>query len=101
MTLGDFNQDGRLDIAAADSSGGNVTSGVVGILIGNPDGTFQTAVNYSITGANPRSIAVGDLNGDGKLDLAVVNQSGDTAILLGNGNGTFRRVAQLLHKRRW
>ena len=91
VTLGDFNQDGRLDIAAGDTSGGNATSGVVGILIGNPDGTFQTAVTYSITGANPRSIAAGDLNGDGKLDLAVVNQSGDTGILMGNGNGTFGR----------
>ncbi|MCU0961267.1 MAG: NF038129 family PEP-CTERM protein, partial [Pirellulaceae bacterium] len=90
MTLGDFNGDGRLDIASANVNNGTTESGLVGILLGNPDGTFQTAVNYATIGANPRAIAAGDLNADGIDDLAVVNGSGDTAILLGNRNGTFQ-----------
>jgi VCBS repeat-containing protein len=91
MALGDFNGDDRLDIASANINNGNVTSGLVSILLGNADGTFQTAINYATIGANPRSIAAGDLNGDGKLDLAVVNSTNDTAILMGNGDGTFQR----------
>jgi FG-GAP repeat len=47
-------------------------------------------VNYG-TGSNPWSVAVGDFNGDGKLDLAVVNQASSTlSVLLGRGDGTFR-----------
>src|SRR6266478_4549635 len=42
------------------------------------------------TGATPRAVTVGDLNGDGKLDLAVTNaSSGTVSVLLGNGDGTF------------
>ena len=90
MTVGDFNQDGRLDIASANINNGYEASGLVSILLGNADGTFQTAVDYPTVGANPRSITAGDLNADGILDLVVVNQTNDTAILLGNANGTFQ-----------
>jgi len=62
----------------------------VSILLGNGDGTFQAAVNYGV-GSAPTSVAVGDFNGDGKLDLAVVNElSNNFSILLGNGDGTFQ-----------
>ena len=63
---GDFNGDGKLDIAVANSGSGNVS-----ILLGNGDGTFQAAVN-SDAGAGPQEIAIGDFNGDHKLDLAVL-----------------------------
>lgn len=59
------------------------------ILLGNGDGTFTAAPNNA-AGANPAAIAVGDFNGDGKVDLAVANtNSNDVSILFGNGNGTF------------
>ena len=66
IAVGDFNGDGKVDIAVA-----NTGSSDVSILLGNSDGTFQPAVNFS-AGNNPSAIAVGDFNGDGKLDLAVL-----------------------------
>jgi len=75
--VGDFNGDGKLDIAAA-----NAQSDDVSVLLGNGDGTFQAALNFAV-GSGPGSVAVGDFNGDGKLDVAVVNHdSGTVSVLL-------------------
>jgi hypothetical protein len=85
VTVGDFNGDGKLDLAIA-----NLGSNDISVLLGNGDGTFQAAVNYGV-GSGPRSIGVGDFNGDGKQDLAVVNvNSNNVSVLLGNGDGTFQ-----------
>src|SRR5262245_32432137 len=83
VVTGDFNGDGRLDIAVA-----NETISTMSILLGNGDGTFQPAQNFA-GGGGPRSLAVGDFNGDGKLDLVTANFN-DVSVLLGNGNGTFQ-----------
>jgi hypothetical protein len=53
------------------------------------EASFMPAVGYSVAG-NPSSIATGDFNGDGHLDLAVANWAGGVSLLLGNGDGTFR-----------
>ena len=84
--VGDFNGDGKLDLAAAGTFGSGST---VNILPGNGDGTFQYGASYP--GGNvPASIAVADLNGDHKLDLAIANSEGQSvSVLLGNGDGTF------------
>jgi Ca2+-binding RTX toxin-like protein len=85
VVTADFNRDGRLDLAVANSS-----SSTVSVLPGNGDGSFQAAVDVA-TGANPRSVAVGDFNGDGNLDLVTANAgSGDASVLLGNGDGSFQ-----------
>ncbi|HZR29381.1 MAG TPA: FG-GAP-like repeat-containing protein [Terriglobales bacterium] len=84
VQTGDFNGDGKLDIAVANFGGNNVS-----ILLGNGDGTFRPARNFP-AGTNPAALTVADFNGDGKLDLAVANYgSGDVSVLLGNGDGTF------------
>lgn len=88
VAMGDFNRDGKLDLAVTNVNASGI--GNVSILLGNGDGTFQTATNYT-AGPNPESVAVGDFNMDGKLDLAVVNATTfNVSILLGNGDGTFQ-----------
>ena len=61
----------------------------VSVLLGRGDGTFRTKTDYGV-GGTPFSVAIGDLNGDGKLDLAVANGgSASVSILIGRGDGTF------------
>ena len=89
ITIGDFNGDGKADMAVANSNASDII-GSVSVLLGNGDGTFQPAVNYG-TGRGPISVVVGDFNGDGRADLAVANGYSDyVSILLGNGDGTFQ-----------
>jgi hypothetical protein len=84
VAVGDFNGDGRQDLAVANQLSANVS-----ILLGNGNGTFGGATNFGV-GFTPFAVAVGDFNGDGRQDLAVANQGSATvSILLGNGNGTF------------
>jgi hypothetical protein len=62
-------------------------NGTVSVLLGQGDGTFQSAVNYP-AGSYPWSVVVADFNGDGKPDLAVAAPT--VRVLLGNGDGTFQ-----------
>jgi uncharacterized repeat protein (TIGR01451 family) len=93
IAVGDFNGDGKADLAVGNSCGGTV-----GIWLGNGDGTFQEASDY-VTGGNPPFIAVGDFNGDGNADLIASDGCGligelcvgtSNSVFLGNGDGTFR-----------
>jgi hypothetical protein len=62
----------------------------VSVLLGNGDGTFKAHTDFA-TGRQPNSVASGDLNGDGKLDLATANFNNDNvSVLIGNGDGTFQ-----------
>jgi hypothetical protein len=81
FVFGDFNGDGKLDVAQANGTG------VLTILLGNGDGTFSAGPVSTV--ANLSTLAVGDFNGDGKLDLAGTGPFNTVLILLGNGDGTF------------
>ncbi len=85
VVAGDFNGDGRPDIATANQASNNVS-----ILLQNSDGTFHAAVNYPV-GNGPMSLQTADVNQDGKLDLLLINVPDNTiGVLLGNGDGTFQ-----------
>ena len=96
VVAADVSGDGKPDLVVANCSRdgdgcGDGDDGVVGVLLGNGDGTFQTAVTYDSGGYTPFSVAVADVNGDGKLDIVVANANSNTVgVLLGNGDGTFQ-----------
>src|SRR5467141_2156723 len=81
IVVGDFNGDGRPDLAISDLA----TDEVV-IEPGRGDATFAPERRYAV-GSGPGQLVVGDFNGDGKQDLAVVDE--DLSILLGLGDGSF------------
>jgi len=106
VAVADVNGDGKPDLIVPNIcvSSGSCSNGTVAVLLGNGDGTFRTAVSYSSGGYYPSSVAVADVNGDGKPDLLVANQCasscggsspgvGSVGVLLGNGDGTFQPVA--------
>jgi hypothetical protein len=82
VATGDFNSDGRPDLAVANS--GNNKS--VSVSLGFGDGSFGSATHFAVgTGSIiPNSVAIGDFNGDGKPDLATANAIGDTVSILLN-----------------
>ena len=91
VVTADFNNDGKLDLATSsydDATG----DGSVSVLLSNGNGSFQPARTFA-TGPYPFSLAAGDFNADGKIDVAAANNGGgdnnDVSILLGNGDGTF------------
>jgi hypothetical protein len=93
LALGDVNGDGKLDVATANGPAGYEVKGTVSVRLGKGDGTFATNVDYA-AGFGPHALALGDLNGDHKLDIVVVNNGyGDggwsVSVLLGKGDGTF------------
>jgi len=78
IVAGDFNNDGKQDLAVANFSDNTLT-----LLLGNGDGTFTPATGSPYpTGKGPYQITAADFNGDGKLDLAVVNLTDGTVSIL-------------------
>jgi hypothetical protein len=102
VVVADVNGDGNPDLVVANNcaEGGcnSCNNGSVAVLLGNGDGTFQAAATFAQGGTGGNYVAVGDVNGDGKLDLVVINEcnnpnnqfcGSDAEVFLGNGDGTF------------
>jgi hypothetical protein len=87
VAIGDLNGDGRPDLATANGEGEDDS---VSVLVNDGAGGFRAKADYR-AGSSPVDLAIGDLNGDGKPDLATANLSASTAsVLLNRGNGSFR-----------
>ncbi|GGJ58568.1 FG-GAP repeat domain-containing protein [Deinococcus roseus] len=88
VAVGDLNADGNLDVVVTNNGAHTIS-----VLLGNGDATLQTQQTYTVTGTNPFpfDVALGDYNGDGKLD-AVTSDNGvnDVSLFLGNGDGTLQ-----------
>src|SRR5208337_816544 len=89
--VGDFNNDGKLDVVSLEGPGGYLE---IDVALGNGNGTFQYPVVQNLFSPGqhtPYAMAVGDFNGDGNLDVAVwgiyaTNNTSEVMIFLGNGN---------------
>jgi hypothetical protein len=89
VAVGDFNGDGKLDVAL--NTSGSRAGPAVEVLLGKGDGSFQPNHLFLSVGQTPLSVAVGDFDGNGALDLVTANNSsGTVSVLLGNGDGSFR-----------
>lgn len=85
IVAGDFNRDGRADLAVAQTGSSKLT-----VLLGRGDATFESGVNYTV-GNSPAHLIAVDLKGDGKIDLVAANAAANTfSVLAGKGDGTFK-----------
>jgi len=96
VAIADVNSNGTSDLLVANRFAcSSCANGSVAVLLGNGDGTFQSAVTYDSGAMATETIGVADVNGDGKPDVIVGNHcgcSGQIGVLLGNGDGTFQTV---------
>src|SRR5262249_49673279 len=88
----DLNGDGNPDLVVSDfATGASLQRGVVAVLLGYGDGTFQKAVRYAVSATGAAAVGGGGFNGGGNLDVASASPADPTlSVLLGKGDGTLR-----------
>jgi Bacterial Ig-like domain (group 3)/FG-GAP-like repeat len=93
IAVADIDGDGKPDLMIGSCASSDCATGTVTVLLNKGDGTFQTPVSYDSGGSQGISVAVADVNGDGKPDLLIANYfSASIGVLLGKGDGTFLPV---------
>lgn len=90
VALGDFNNDGHLDVTVANSNTNNI-----GVLLGVGNGSYSAPTTYSTgSGSTPYGVATADFNGDGHIDIAYcLSGSNQVGIMLGSSTGSFTMYA--------
>lgn len=101
VTLGDLNGDGYLDLITAGEVNTPTAEGFVTVRLGTGSGTFGSATSYSTQTITARAVQVGDINGDGKLDVvtAGTQSGGKVTVRLGVGGRNVRRRLDLRCRR--
>jgi hypothetical protein len=90
LAIGDFNGDGKADFAVANYNTLNSNTNRVSVFLGDGLGGFSGSTTVGVSG-DPRGIAIGDFNSDGKTDIATANfaSPGAVSVRLGDGLGGF------------
>lgn len=86
LRLTDINNDGQLDVVGF---GTDESNSIAYVSLGNSNGTFGAVTTFQMYGTDIVSGELGDINGDGKVDIVSVEGNGRISIRLGNGDGTF------------
>lgn len=84
LRAGDFNGDGRIDLAAVDTG-----TDKLNIMINAGSGTFAAPVSYSLPGGSADELVIGYINSDNILDIGIETNTGSVQVMIGTGTGTF------------
>jgi hypothetical protein len=96
VALGDLDGDDKLDLVVVNQGARDGYDSMVSAMLGKGDGSFSED-DWGTSTAGPNSVALVDVNGDGKLDIVTANTSRPSvSVVLGDGDGTFAQAVEYL-----